>query len=138
MEFLEQIWEVIGNFFTGLSGSIERAITALFGSSNARYIKKLQPRVEAINALESKYEAMSDAELRQQTTLFRERLANGESLDDLLEDAFAVCRGGRQALSGNAPLRCATYRRNGAAQRLDCRNDHRRRQDVSGHAASLS
>ena len=50
MEILERIWELISNLFTGLSGKIERAITSLFGSSNARYIKKLQPRVEAINA----------------------------------------------------------------------------------------
>ena len=53
MEFLEQVWEAIGNFFTGISRSVERTITALFGSSNARYIKKLQPRVDAINALEA-------------------------------------------------------------------------------------
>ena len=92
MELLEQIWEVIANFFTWLSQLIERSITALFGSSNARYIKKLQPRVQAINALESKYQALSDAELKQQTVLFRQRLANGETLDDLLDEAFAVCR----------------------------------------------
>src|SRR5215475_10444921 len=92
MEVLEQIWELIGNFFTGLSGRVERGITSLFGSSNARFIKRLQSKIDAINALEPKYQSMGDAELKQQTTLFRERLNQGETLDDLLIEAFAVCR----------------------------------------------
>ena len=79
---------------------VERSITGLFGSSNARYIKKLQPQVDAINALEPKYQAMSDAELREQTAEFRRRLAAGQSLDDILIEAFAVCReAGRRWLS---------------------------------------
>ena len=88
MELLEQIWEAVSSFFTSLGTGIERAITALFGSSNARYIKKLQPNVDAINALEPKFQAMSDEELKGQTALFRQRLAEGESLDDLLVEAF--------------------------------------------------
>ena len=100
MEFLEQLWEVIGNFFTGLSRAVERGITSLFGSSNARYIKKLHPKIDAINALEPKYQAMSDGDLKQQTTLFRERLDQGETLDDILAEAFAVCReAGRRFLN---------------------------------------
>ena len=75
-----------------LGSGFERAITSLFGSSNARYIKKLQPKVDAINALEPKFQAMSDAELKDQTALFRKRLADGETLDDLLVEAFAACR----------------------------------------------
>ncbi len=92
MEILERIWELIGTIFTGISGKIERSITSLFGSSNARYVKKLQPRVDAINALEPKYQAMTDAELKAQTDEFRQRLSKGETLDDILPDAFAVCR----------------------------------------------
>jgi preprotein translocase subunit SecA len=92
MELLEQIWEAIGGFFTSLGTGIERAVTALFGSSNARYIKKLQPRVDAINALEPKFQRMSDDELREQTALFRQRLAAGETLDGLLVEAFAAAR----------------------------------------------
>jgi preprotein translocase subunit SecA len=92
MEVLEQIWELIGNFFTGITSGFERAITSFFGSSNARYVKKQQPRVDAINALESKYQQLSDAELKQQTVKFRERLSEGETLDDILPEAFAVCR----------------------------------------------
>ncbi len=99
MEILERIWEYIGLFFGGLLRGFERSVTALFGSSNARYIKRLQSKVDAINSLEPKYEEMSDAELCAQTVKFRERLAAGETLDDILIDAFAVCReGGRRFL----------------------------------------
>jgi preprotein translocase subunit SecA len=92
MEVLERIWEIIGGFFNALGTGIERALTSVFGSSNARYIKKLQPNVDAINALEPKFQAMSDDELRRQTALLRQRLAKGETLDDLLVEAFAACR----------------------------------------------
>ncbi len=92
MELLERIWEVIGGFFNALGTGFERAITSLFGSANARYIKKLQPTVDAINALEPKFQAMTDEQLRGQTVLFRKRLAEGETLDDLLVEAFAACR----------------------------------------------
>src|SRR5687768_13414383 len=99
MELLERIWEILSVVFGGFGTMIERAITSVFGSSNARYIKKLQPKIDAINALEPKYQAMSDEELRRQTDLFRERLRNGETLDDILIEAFAVCReGGRRFL----------------------------------------
>jgi len=66
--------------------------TKIFGSSNDRQIKKLARQVPAINELEPRYEAMDDAELQSQTNLFRERLAKGESLDDILNEAFAVVR----------------------------------------------
>jgi preprotein translocase subunit SecA len=99
MEVLERIWEIISELFGGLGSGIERGITSLFGSSNARYVKKLQPKIAAIGALEPKYQAMSDAELREQTSQFRKRLAEGETLDDILVEAFAVCReGGRRFL----------------------------------------
>ena len=50
MDTLERIWELVTGFFTALGSGFERAVTSLFGSSNARYIKKLQPKVDAINA----------------------------------------------------------------------------------------
>ena len=59
---------------------------------NKREIKKMQKKVDAIMALEDKYAAMSDAELRGQTQIFKERLAQGETLDDLLVEAFATVR----------------------------------------------
>ena len=100
MDLLERIWDTITGFFAGLLSGFERLVTQLFGSSNARYIKKLQSRVEAINALEPKYEALSDEELREQTTRFQERLRSGEILDDILIEAFAVCREGSKRFLG--------------------------------------
>ncbi len=100
MEVLERIWEFLGMFFGGLLKGFERAVTGVFGSSNTRYIKRLHSRVGAINDLEPKYQAMSDAELREQTDKFRERLRAGETVGDLLIEAFAVCReGGRRFLN---------------------------------------
>ena len=92
MELLERIWELIGLFFTGLTRGFERTITSLFGSSNARYIKRLQAKVEAINRLEPHFQSLSNDELKAQTIRFRERLAAGETLDDILIEAFAACR----------------------------------------------
>jgi preprotein translocase subunit SecA len=91
-EILSQIWDALGDAFGALGRFVERSLTGLFGSSNARYIRKLQPMVDAISALEPKYQAMTDAELKEQTAKFRKRLAGGETLDDLLVEAFAVCR----------------------------------------------
>jgi len=65
---------------------------SLFGSANDRKVKPLWGTVAKINALESRFQPMSDEELRNQTVLFRERLAKGEDLDDLLPEAFAVVR----------------------------------------------
>ncbi len=92
MEVLEKIWEVLSGFGNGILSRFERAITAMFGSANARYLKRLMPRVEAINALEPMFEALSDEELRAKTEEFRERLSAGETIDDLLVEAFAACR----------------------------------------------
>jgi len=99
MEYLERVFEILSDLFGGLARGLERAVTSVFGSSNARYLKKLQPQVDAINAREAKYQEMTDAELREQTDKFRKRLQAGETLDDVLVDAFAVCReAGRRVL----------------------------------------
>jgi len=99
MEQLELLWDNTTHFVSGVVRSVERTITNLFGSSNARQVKKLQSRVDAITALEPTYEKMSDEELRNQTQLFMQRLRNGETTDDLLTEAFAVCReGGKRYL----------------------------------------
>ncbi len=67
-------------------------LTKVFGSKNEREIKKIQPVVERINALEPAMQAMNDEELRSQTGRFRERVERGEPLDDLLPEAFAAVR----------------------------------------------
>ncbi len=64
----------------------------LFGSANERYLKTLQKDVDAINALEAQLEGLSDEELSARTPWLKERLTAGETLDDLLVDAFATVR----------------------------------------------
>ncbi|HWA17431.1 MAG TPA: preprotein translocase subunit SecA [Devosia sp.] len=65
---------------------------AIFGSANDRQIKRFQPKIDAINALEPAMAKLSDGELRAKTAEFRDRLTKGETLDDLLVEAFAVVR----------------------------------------------
>jgi len=65
---------------------------AIFGSSNDRYVKSLRPVVEKINGFETAVSAMSDEALQNQTVLFRQRLAAGETLDQILPEAFATVR----------------------------------------------
>jgi len=64
----------------------------LFGSSNDRKVKAFQDHAQRINALEPKFAALSDDELRMMTDAFKDRLANGETLDKILPEAFAVVR----------------------------------------------
>ena len=72
--------------------SLGALATKIFGSSNDRRLKSFNAGVPAINALEPQFEALSDDELRGKTNEFRERLANGQDLDDLLPEAFATVR----------------------------------------------
>ena len=75
------------------------ALKKVLGTSHEREVKKLRPKVEAINALEPRISALTDAELRAKTAEFRQKIDNGATVDDLLIEAFAVCReGGKRAL----------------------------------------
>ena len=67
-------------------------IKLLFGNYSKREVKRVQPIADKVLELDEKYAAMSDAELKNQTVLFKERLNNGETTDDILPEAFAVCR----------------------------------------------
>ena len=74
-------------------------LTKLIGSKNERELKKLVPLVDLINKREPEMKALSDSQLSAKTAEFRERVARGESLQDLLPEAFAVCReAGRRVL----------------------------------------
>ena len=66
--------------------------TKIFGSRNERLIKKMRKTVERINAFEAEMESLSDADLASRTDIFRKRIADGTSLDELLPEAFAVVR----------------------------------------------
>ncbi len=65
---------------------------SIFGSANDRYVRSLQKVVDRINGFEPSISAMTDDELRQQTAIFRQRLADGQTLDDVLPEAFATVR----------------------------------------------
>lgn len=67
-------------------------LKAMFGNYSKREVKRVKPLCEKVIALESKYQPMSDKELKEQTNVLKERLKNGETTDDILTDAFAVCR----------------------------------------------
>ncbi|OCG62090.1 preprotein translocase subunit SecA [Gilliamella sp. wkB18] len=67
-------------------------LTKVFGSRNERVLKTMRKRVEKINALEPTMKALSDDELKAKTTEFKQKLASGTQLDDILEEAFAVVR----------------------------------------------
>ena len=67
-------------------------LTKLFGNYSKRELKRIQPLVDQVLGLEDKYKQLSDEELKAQTGLLKGRLEKGETLDDILTDAFAACR----------------------------------------------
>ncbi|CAD7034598.1 preprotein translocase subunit SecA [Pseudorhizobium endolithicum] len=76
----------------------------LFGSANERRVRSYKSRVDAVNALEEKTKALSDAELAGKTAEFRQQLAAGKSLDDILVPAFAVVREASRRVLGMRPF----------------------------------
>src|SRR5262245_15986259 len=79
---------------------LDTLLAKVVGTQNDRELKKLRPVVAQVNAFEPSIQPLTDDELRGKTVEFRQRLANGEALDDLLPEAFAVVREtGRRVLS---------------------------------------
>ena len=78
-------------------------ITKIFGTRSARELKRIQPLVDKVLALEEPYSQLSEAELRGLTAQFKERLAEGETLDDLLPEAFAAIREAAWRVLGMKP-----------------------------------
>ncbi|NQZ01005.1 MAG: preprotein translocase subunit SecA [Bdellovibrionales bacterium] len=71
---------------------LEKALTKIFGSKHDREMKSLRPLINRVNELENSIKALSDVDLKSQSSKFQERINNGESLDDILPEAFATCR----------------------------------------------
>ena len=71
---------------------MKNLLRSLFGTKQDRDMKALKPLLDKINSLEPKYAAMNDEELQNQTKIFRDRLASGETLDSIQSEAYAVCR----------------------------------------------
>ncbi|HEY5819259.1 MAG TPA: DEAD/DEAH box helicase, partial [Mesorhizobium sp.] len=76
----------------------------IFGSANDRRVKGFRPRVEAINAMENEMAALTDEQLRARTDQFRQDIANGASLDDVLTPAFATVREAAKRVLGLRPF----------------------------------
>ena len=79
---------------------LDTALAKVFGTKHDREIKRMRPRVEEINSFGPEVEALSDADLQAKAAWFKQRLAAGETLDDLLPEAFAVCREAAWRLMG--------------------------------------
>src|SRR5260221_1525816 len=80
--------------------TIDAVLAKIFGTQNERDVKALRPRIVAINALEPEIEQLSDIDLAAKTIEFKERLAQGSALEDLLVEAFAIVReAGRRVLN---------------------------------------
>lgn len=77
----------------------------LFGTSSQKELKAIEPIVKKIEALEEPYKALSDAQLRAKTDEFKARMKNGETTDDILPEAFAVCREAAARVLGMRPYR---------------------------------
>jgi len=71
---------------------IQKALSTIFGTSHQRQMKKIQPMVDKINQYEPEMQKLSDEQLKQKTKDFQERLKKGETVNDILPEAFAVCR----------------------------------------------
>ena len=76
----------------------------IFGTYSQRELKNIRPIVDRVLSLEDKYKAMSDRQLQEQTPALKARLAAGETLDDILPDAFAVCREAADRVLGMRPF----------------------------------
>jgi preprotein translocase subunit SecA len=92
MELLEKLWEGTTHAVNGVLSGLDRGLTTLFGSANSRQLKRYSELARQIGELEPRMMALSDQQLRDQTVMFRKRLANGQTLDDILVEAFATCR----------------------------------------------
>ncbi len=117
---------------------LDTLLAKVIGTQNERELKKIRPIVDQVNALEQSTRALTDAQLRDKTAEFKTRVANGESLDDLLPEAFAVVReAGRRVLN----MRHFDVQLIGgmrAAPGQDRGDEDGRRQDARRHAARLS
>src|SRR3546814_13263012 len=79
---------------------INSLLTRVFGSRNERLLRQLQKSVVRINALEPEIKALDDDTLKGKTAEFQRRIADGQSLDSVLPEAFAVCRGASRRVLG--------------------------------------
>lgn len=79
-------------------------LTKIFGDGNQKQLNRIQKKVDQIEAMEAEIEKLSDTDLQNKTKVFKERIANGETLDDLLVEAYAVVREASKRVLGMRPF----------------------------------
>ncbi len=100
MELITEIWDKTTDALSAFSEGVSDGLVRIFGNSNERQIRRLRPLVERINELEASLAALDNDALREVTTTLRARLAAGETLNDVLPEAFAAAReSGRRYLN---------------------------------------
>ena len=100
MELLSEIWDKTTDAFTALTEGVSEGLVRLFGSSNERRIRHMRATVDRINELEPAMQTLSGEELQAKTLELRDRRKAGETLEDLLPEAFAAAReSGRRYLN---------------------------------------
>ena len=99
MELLSTIWDKTTDAMTAVTERASDGLISLFGNSNERQIRRMRPIVARINEMEPAMQGLSDDELKAKTAEFRRWLSEGQALESVLPEAFAVCReGGRRFL----------------------------------------
>src|SRR3954453_1251234 len=99
MELLSELWDKTTDALTAVSEGVSDGLMRLFGNSNERQIRRMRPIVARINEMEPAIQALSDDELKARTAELPHRLSEGQTLEDIPPEAFAVCReGGRRFL----------------------------------------
>ncbi len=93
-EILSEFWDKTTHALYAFSAGVSNGLVRVFGKATDRQIKRLQPLVDQINELEPTIQALDNDALKGKTAEFRERIAQGETLDEILPEAFAVCREG--------------------------------------------
>lgn len=95
----------------------------LFGTHSEHELKRIYPIADKIEGYRESYSKLSDEELKGKTKEFKDRLAKGETLDDILPEAFATVRGSGQESSWYGTLSCSAYRRNYSSSGKNCRDE---------------
>ena len=100
-------------------------IDKILRAGEGRTVRRLKAIADAVNSIEENYTDLTDAELRELTDTYRERYADGETLDDLLPEAFATAREASHRVLGQRPYDVQVHGRRGAALRQHRRDEDR-------------
>lgn len=109
----------------------------IFGDYSEKEVKRVMPIVEKINSLEEEISKLTDTQLKAKTADFKVRFQDGETLDDLLPEAFAVVREASKRVLGMRHFDVQLIRRNNITPRKNCRNENRRRKNLNRNYAYL-